>query len=216
MSISGPQPGEHIDMDVTLAHSHRVLAAIKWDPKLSAGVMTEDVLKQMPAAMGVDLFLLAREHEGKDNHHDLDLFCYAYGEDRKMQAFIGPVTYHEIDESGKIYHSGDDEYGDFSGDDEQVYVELKGLSDDIQELVFFAACDCKSNFSDLKNPEIRIADSKSNKNFLHVDLNPADDSNIFVFCRMYRDGKGWKLHSICQYGHTSEVEEWDQYIQKFL
>lgn len=171
------------------------------------------------------------KREDFDQNFDLDLACYAYDKKGNFKSLIDSDTWNMIDKTGKIYHSGDDMEGsqtldenlisstpdkflsDFQkSDDEQIHIEFKNLSDDLDEFFIVIKSDCAHSFKDVIAPEVRVADSISNANDLHIELDKLEnnDNYAFVFCRIFKKNEEWHIKNI------SEFCEFEQDWPKFL
>ncbi len=96
-------------LNVTKQGNHRVFVGLSWDP--NQGKSFTDRLKNVVT--------------GKKNYHDLDLSCFLYDKNHVFIDVISGKIGQIADQSGAIYHSGDDQEGIGGGDDEQISVELK-------------------------------------------------------------------------------------------
>lgn len=197
------EKGEHAALNVTKEARHRILAGLGWDPNEKTGV-----LDKARAIAG-----------GKKTWHDLDLSCFMYGHDKN---FIDSVTADPgkaIDQTGRVYHSGDNVEGIGGGDDEQISVELKNLDDNIHHIVFMTTIKSGHNFGEVDVPEIRLADGYSNHNFLHARLNEGNghDKSAFVFAHIYRtDGESWNIHNIDEFLNIGDTNDWAEHLKQYL
>ena len=124
-----------------------------------------------------------------------------------------------IDESGKIYHSGDNVEGLGDGDDEEISVELKDIPDHIKHIIFTAHISTGQCFGSVNAPEMRIYDAYTGHNFLHQDLGKGDgvDKGSFVFLTLQRSGgNDWNLHYIGDYPTTKDEKDWEAALQSYL
>ncbi len=185
---------ETAPLNVTQRSRHRVFVGLGWNPHDKPGL-----LDKAKAIAGRKVL-----------HHDLDLSCYLFDADK---GYIGQVCAdadRHSDESGQIYHSGDNVEGIGEGDDEQISVELKGLTHKIHSIVFVASVKNGHVFEEINSPEIRIVDGYSGHDFLSQPLNDAEGAHKtdFVFVRIYADKPDtWRLHYIG--GYASFGDEGD-------
>ncbi len=196
------EKGQHGKLNVTQKARHRVMAGLAWDPADQSSVIEKvgDKLK------------------GKAKHHDLDLGCFTYDAHNVFISAVNADRAMNVDESGKIYHSGDNIEGFGDGDDEQLSVELKDLDPAIHHIIFLAKIQTGHNFSEIKVPEIRLADGFDNKNFLHtmIDHEDGQDKDVFIFAHIYRTGDGWNLHNVSEYLSTRDHDDWSNVITNHL
>lgn len=180
----------------------RVIVALNWDERERATFM--DKLKRT------------------NQQHDLDLACFVYNKKGEYIDFVGAMAQDNIDQTGCIYHSGDDSGGAGGLDDEYISVELADLPYDTTDLVFVAEIRSDHTFKDIANPSFRVADGASNKE-LHreplVQGGKGGDSQACVLAHIYRDGgseTGWSLHIIDQYPKLDDVSDWGSYLTRYL
>lgn len=156
----------------------------------------------------------------KDSQHDLDVNCFVYDQNRTFIDFIGAEAADNMDESGKIYHSGDNMCGTGAGDDETITVELANIPSHYHALVFLVEVSGIHVFSEVENPEVRIVDSMSNEELLKAQLTDerAQNSKAFVFAAITRDETsqtGWTLTNIGDHPDISQIEEWGSYLAQY-
>ena len=226
--ITGPAKGDSAKLDITNEGRRRVLIGLSWDSKdLSKKELLTQTLSSLKDIAFGDITLLKanarRVHEkadlegqdADDQNFDLDLSCFAFDEKGTFQALVDPVAWNAIDESGKMYHSGEDMTGDGGGDDEQIYVELTGLPEHLHEFFIVVQSDCAHSFDKVLNPMIRVADSKSNANALQVNINQLEHSDAygFVLCRIFRDGDDWQITNISTF--CAYKEDWPEFLAQF-
>lgn len=196
--------GQTVPLNVTQKSSHRVFVGLGWDPN-------EDISMKDKALGALGL---------KDTHHDLDLSCYIYDQNKRYITHISHETGHEADQTGKIYHSGDNVEGVGDGDDEQISIELKGLDPAIDAIVFKASIKTDNVFKDVTDPEIRIADGYSDHNFLHVSLKEGDTA-VFVFACLKRsthddNPDAWTIHHIGEFIKKTKDSDWPEILKTYI
>lgn len=150
--------------------------------------------------------------------YDLDLSCFAFDSEMRLQCVIGPSEEVYADESRKVYHSGDDKQGSAGvGDDEQAFVETLDLSDDYAHFFFVVETDGRYSLNETPNATVRLADSRTNKNAVKHTIAPPEDSDAhgYVFCHVFRDAgskSGWAYRDISEYVPFST--DWVKYLQQ--
>jgi len=139
--------------------------------------------------------------DDKSRTFDLDLGCYIFDEALQFKAYVGPENNAFIDESRKVYHSGEDQSGFGGPDDEVVSVETKSLPADYRHFFFVVKSDSRYGFQDVRNPSIRLADGKLNENMLESTITPPVHYNAsgFAFCHVWHDGAGWRFRNLDEY-----------------
>lgn len=194
-----PARGEKVPLYYTREARHRIVCGLSWDAR-GEKATRED----------------RRAERGGHNAttYDLDLTCLMFDADG---AYLDYVTGNRaIDESGAVYHSGDDTTGAGGGDDEQVSVELLRVPEDVSHIVFVAEVKSLHRLGDIGNPTIRIADGKTDRNQLTARLDEGGDNNACIFARIVRNGDSWDLHYIGAYVNTADIEDWVEPISDYL
>lgn len=197
-----PAQGEHTPLNLTRKARERIVAAINWDPReVEAGFM--DRLR------------------GTHYQHDMDISCFVYDRDGEYIDYVGPAMEDAMDQTGSIYHSGDDQTGEGDLDDEFITLELAGLPDDDAHIFFVIEIRSKNTFAEILNPSARMFDGMSNTNFMQVSMTGAEanDKSALVLARIYRDASsptGWMLHHIGDYPNLDDVADWGSYLKKYL
>ncbi len=177
--------GQHTKLNVTEKSNHRIMAGLGWDP--TADISFLEKINDVVA--------------GKKSYHDLDLACFLFDEDYKLLNHVCVEPGKSVDHTGKIYHSGDNVEGYGEGDDEEISVELKNLDMAIQHIVFTVEVRTGHDFTEISNPEIRLADGYSDHNFIRTDLKneQAEGKFAYAFTHLYRVEEYWNLHYLDEY-----------------
>lgn len=182
---------------------HRIVVAISWDDRIA----------------GKEKFL--EKVRGGAEQHDLDISCFVYNAAGEYIDFVGPMAQDSMDQSGAIYHSGDDATGEGDGDDEFISCELAGVPNDVHSLVFVTEIRSGHTFADVDAPSMRIADGMTNNNLFELDMSAAEgkDKEACIMARIFRDSgspTGWKLHTIGDYPDLADVPDWGSYLTRYL
>lgn len=154
--------------------------------------------------------------EDKYSHFDLDLYCYIFDQNGELQSKIGPADLHAIDPSETTYHSGDNFSGLSATDDEQIHIETKHAPDHHHHYFFLVRSDCKFNLDEIKDPNIRLADSKTNDNILEIKLipEPSDNTSAYLFCQVYRKEDKWFAKNLSEYGQFED--DWESRFKQLI
>lgn len=199
---SVPLKGDKIPLAHTQKSRERIVVGLSWDARKDKVKMLDRLVK-------------------KDSQHDLDITCYIYDTHGTFIDFVGAEAQDSMDESGKIYHSGDDMTGIGDGDDEFISAELAELPDNIHGIVFLAEIRSAHSFADVEGPFCRLADGMTDKNLLECPINAdeAAHANAFVMCSIYKSEAsptGWKLYNISEYPDISKIHDWGTYLRQFV
>lgn len=108
---------------------------------------------------------------------------------------------------GTVVHTGDNKTGEGEGDDEQIKVNLAGLTPDIDKIVFpvsvYDAENRRQSFGQVRNAFIRIVNEADNTELARYDLSEdASTETAMLFGEIYRNGAEWKFRALGQ-GYAS-------------
>lgn len=220
--IVGPEKGQSEELRISPEAHHRIVVGLSWDPKEENSKIwaLKNLINSISYAVTKQRIMEKLDMPERDAHYtlfDLDLYCFAYDQKGMLKAQIDVTAWNTIDESGKIYHSGEDMDGMGGPDDEQVHIEFKNLPDDYNDFFFVVESDSRHNLSAVSNAQIRIADSMTEKNQLHVDITklPENKEFAFVFCRLHKNDGRWMLQNLSDF--TDFQENWSDYLKnKYL
>ena len=130
---------------------------------------------------------------------DIDASCILLKDDDgdgDLDPQVG-VGFFNLSEPG-VDHTGDNQTGDGSGDDEQIKVNLKKVKQNIDALAFVVnVYSSHANFRSVTNSYVRLFDPKTNHEFARLTLGGHVNSRGIIFCMVYRGqaGKPWTLLS---------------------
>lgn len=195
--------GSSVPLNVTQQARHRVFVGLGWDPNDKISIKDKAL-----STLGL-----------KNTHHDLDLSCYIYDKNKRYIGHVSIEQGHEVDQTGKIYHSGDNVEGVGEGDDEQISVELKDIDPAIATIIFKASIKSGHHFSEVNDPEIRLADGYSEHNFLQLSLleHNENDKPAFVFAGLFKNADdGWSVRHIGEFIDIPEDGHWAERLKTFI
>ncbi len=196
------QQGDKASLNHSLKAKQRIIAGLSWDAREDKVGMIGKLLKS-------------------DSQHDLDICCYIYDNNGEFIDFVGAEAQDSMDQTGKIYHSGDDMSGEGDGDDERISIELAELPSSIHAIVFMAEIRSNHVFNEIEGVTARIVDSFTEKKLLSLTLNHPDseNKNACVLVSVYRDNvnskTGWMLHHIAKYPDISKIQDWGEYLKQY-
>lgn len=193
---------QSVPLNVTQEAKQRIFVGLGWDPNEKPGF--GDTLGALIGA--------------REKHHDLDLSCFYFDEQKNCLGAVtaDPASYS--DESGAIYHSGDSVEGIGDGDDEQISVELKDLPQEIAHILFKASIKSGHHFSDIKDPAIRLCDGYTGHCFLEAALSDerAQKSDAFIFVHLHREGALWMMRPVGEFSTNKDLESWKTALADYL
>ena len=149
---------------------------------------------------------------------DLDASCGVYDGDKNV---LDVIYFGQLkSKDGSIVHSGDDLTGDMEGDDgldnEIITVNLGGVSQDAQHLVFILNSFQGHDFGDIPHASLRIYEGtpdRVDQVFANYDIanDPKFKGHVsMIMGRFYRHQGGWKFAAI---GDPTKDRKLEQSIQ---
>ncbi|MFE9959210.1 TerD family protein [Micromonospora sp. NPDC005299] len=164
--------------------------------------------KQAPGLTAVTIGLGwdARTTDGQD--FDLDasaIGCNGGGKALSDKHFV--FFNNLVSPDGSIEHTGDNLTGEGAGDDEQIKVNLVGVPNEIEKIVFpvsiYNADAGGQTFGQVRNAFIRVVNQADNSEIARYDLSEdASTETAMVFGELYRHGAEWKFRAVGQ-GYAS-------------
>ncbi len=229
--MTGPAKGEHALLQYTQQARHRVNFSIRWDaaeeeivrPEMFKISKQDDedhndkLLKEMAESNPYTEDLNVEMGKITETF-DIDLVCLIFNADGEIVDAVSPIAEEEIDRSGKIYHSGDEQHGVSTHDDEIISVELKDLPDYIHHMVFLATAQSGHDFAQVINPEARVSDAMTDNDIMLVNMGGGEAAGKtgFIFSHLYRGEEGWMLHNISEFRVDAQIEDWTAEVTPYL
>ena len=109
-----------------------------------------------------------------------------------------------------VKHMGDNLTGAGDGDDEQIFVDLKGLPAIYDKIVFvvniYQAAERKQHFGMIKNAFIRICDDNGTEMCKYNLSENYNNMTAMVFGELYRHNGAWKFNAIGQPTTDNNIE----------
>ncbi|MER0244599.1 TerD family protein [Streptomyces sp. HSW2009] len=139
---------------------------------------------------------------------DLDASAVICGADRKVVSDDHFVFYNNLSSpDGAVRHTGDNTTGEGDGDDEQLMVDLDGLGEGVEQVVFTVSIhDAEArgqNFGQVSDAYIRVVDNLTGREMCRYELSyDAAEETAMVFGALYRRAGDWKFRAIGQ-GYAS-------------
>lgn len=123
-----------------------------------------------------------------------------------------PVMYVGLDnsdplENGAIVHSGDEQRGKKSGDDELISVEFDRIPGNITSILFaFAAFKKGTDFGQAKNVRVSVYDATGGTSSQVAMIQPSllARGNFMGIAKAERQGSSWTLEVINSQGHLTQ------------
>lgn len=140
---------------------------------------------------------------------DLDLCAILLDANDKPVSGINHCVYYGKKKSEGIYLDGDNLTGEGDGDDENIYVTLSQIPDQVKRIVFnvviYNGIAKKQKFSKVKNAYVRIVDSeKRDEEICRYNLtDDGGDNTAVIFAELYKNGSSWEFKAIGNYKRAS-------------
>lgn len=197
------EKGTRTKLQYTQEARHRVFCALNWDARADKVTMGEKL--QSIKGLNTDTY-------------DLDLACVMYDENKNVIDGVSGRADETVDNSGHVYHSGDDFDGLGDDDDEVISVELKDMPEDIFHIVFVVETQSDHALQDVPGVEISLGDAMTNERHMKIPLNGPDavGKDAYIFARIFRHNDTWMLHYIDEYLVGGDVEDWIEELRKHL
>ncbi|MWA01063.1 chemical-damaging agent resistance protein C [Actinomadura sp. LD22] len=139
---------------------------------------------------------------------DLDASALMLGPSGKVISDQHFVFFNNLKSpDGSVEHTGDNLTGEGEGDDESINVDLTGVPQDCDRIVFpvsiYDADNRQQNFGQVRNAFIRIVNRTDGSELARFDLTEdASTETAMVFGELYRHGAEWKFRAVGQ-GYAS-------------
>jgi tellurium resistance protein TerD len=139
---------------------------------------------------------------------DLDVSAIMLGENGKVLSDAHFVFFNNLTApDGTVEHTGDNLTGEGEGDDEQLKVDLAGMSPQVHKIVFpvsiYDADNRRQSFGQVANAFIRVVNADGDREITRFDLSEdASTETAMLFGELYRHGGDWKFRAIGQ-GYAS-------------
>lgn len=195
--------GQIDSLEIPKKGRQRILVGISWDPRAKKTTIVDHL-------------------RGTNQQHDLDLSCYMFDIDRNYVDYVGSMAQDSMDQSGAVYHSGDDNTGEGIGDDEVIAAELAGLPYEIDHLVFVTEIRSDHTFADVDMPYAHVSDSQTHTNLLEIHMAQDAVSKTGKACVMVvvtRDSaspSGWSARHIDEYPQLADISDWGGYLKRYI
>ena len=159
------------------------------------------MLKRVRMGLGWD----ANSYDtGKDFDLDASVFMCKPDADGKAKLISDNhfVFYgNTISPDGSVVHKGDSRTGVAAGDDENIVVDLKKLSPDVEELSFIVtiheAPERRQNFGQVKNSYIKLYDDETGKEVAKYSLEDDFSAETAVqFGSLYKKDGAWLFKAV--------------------
>jgi len=135
---------------------------------------------------------------------DLDASCVLVDDNAEIveNIFFG----NKVSRCRNVVHTGDNTTGDGDGDDEQIKVNLEGLSERVKYVVFTVnAYSNGVSFDNVENAFCRLFDGRNEQEIVRTELDASGGHNAIIMAIVTRVNGEWqfKSHLVPARGRTS-------------
>lgn len=189
------QKGQKVDLTKGNAGLSNLMVGLGWDPVKSGGGLLGGLFGGGGSNIDCDASILMLDENGKiRNNKDLIYFG------------------NKQSTCGSVKHSGDNITGQGAGDDEQVFVDLNRIPNNIHKMVFvvniYACVSRKQHFGMIQNAFIRVVNASNNSELINFKLteNYSDKTSLIVG-EIYRHNGEWKFSAIGEGTRDTSIDE---------
>ncbi len=196
------QKGQKINLSKESNGLRRVMVGLGWDEV----PQKKGFFAPKPQDIDCDAFAILLGPDAKVLHHTTQL--------NECTVFFNNLSWP----NGSIRHMGDNLTGAGEGDDEQIYVELDNVPQDVGMIAFavniYDALPRNQHFGMIKNAFIRVVDVDRNIELCKFNLNE-DYNNMtaLVAGALIRTGQGWEFTAD---GSAARVETLTDVVAAFV
>lgn len=182
------QKGQNVALTKEYPELTKMTVGLGWDPVNRSG--------------GKHIFGSLFSGGNQAPNFDCDASVLLLSENEKLTSEKNVVYFgHLTSDDGSVEHSGDNLTGVGDGDDEQIYIDLTKLPEEINKMVFVVNIyDCvkrKQHFGMIKNAYIRIINPQTREELIRYNL--SDDysgATALIAGEMYRAGSQWTFAAV--------------------
>lgn len=161
---------------------NKVMIGLGWDEV----PQKRGLFAPKPQDIDCDAFAILLGYDGKVLYHANEL--------KQCTVFFNNLVWP----GGSIRHMGDNLTGAGEGDDEQIYVDLQNVPNDIGTIVFavniYDALKRNQHFGMIRNAFIRVVDYEHNVELCRFDLNENyNNMTALIAGALMRTNSGWEF-----------------------
>ncbi|MBE9039278.1 TerD family protein [Oscillatoriales cyanobacterium LEGE 11467] len=140
---------------------------------------------------------------GNEVDFDLDASIFCLNAEGRVPGWADIIYYGNLRHpSGAIVHGGDNLTGEGKGDDEQIFIDLSKIPQEIVRLTITVNIyDCRArsqDFQQVKNAFVRLVDFQTKKELARYNLSGEAYSGMtgMMMAQIYRSPSGWQLEAM--------------------
>ena len=149
-----------------------------------------------------------------DDDVDLDAVALCFDTNGKLYDYVFP--YLTSSAGNPIKSTGDDRMGAGSGDDEQLYVDLGKIDAPVAHIFLCAVIKSSHRFQQVEQVKVHAFCHGSEDDLVSAELQTGRISTACVVGALARDGDGWVLGHVGEFGNVETLEELAELSRKSL
>lgn len=205
--------------DILIPGSKRISFFLGWDPSTMKPVVDKKsgfVVRTMKTIHEM-FWILRRIGNPLAGAHDLDIECFAFDANNKLMEIISPNHHREINATGSIFHSSDDETGTGAWFDEEVSLELKKIPAQLEKFILYARNDSKREISEKTNVKYQIMNMTDHVSLLSTVLPFSQEKEKgCVLGILTRQGPDFLFQEIGDYTFNNPDYREEEFFAKYL
>lgn len=154
-------------------------------------------------------------NRGAGSDYDLDLFAILVNSNNRLVRSTNPCVYYGDKKAKGIELDHDNLTGEGEGDDENIFIDLTRVPEDVQKIVLcvaiYQAKERGQCFKYVENAYVRLVDT-SNRNEVEIcRYNLSDDggdSTAVICAEIFRNGSEWSFKAVGEFtkGSISKIK----------
>lgn len=192
--------GQKIDLSKGGYGLSQVMVGLGWDEVQQNRGLLGSLFGPKPQDIDCDAFAIMLGYDGKLLHHTDSL--------NECTVFFNNLS----DPARSIIHQGDNLTGAGDGDDEQIFVDLNRVPQDVATIVFavniYDAYNRNQHFGMLRNAFIRVVDYQRDTELCKFDLNENYyNDTALVAGAIMRTQNGWEFKADGSHARVGSLTE---------
>ena len=192
--------GQKIDLSKGGSGLSQVMVGLGWDEVQQNRGLLGSLFGSKPQDIDCDAFAIMLGYDGKLLHHTDSL--------NECTVFFNNLS----DPARSIIHQGDNLTGAGDGDDEQIFVDLNRVPQDVATIVFavniYDAYNRNQHFGMLRNAFIRVVDYQRDTELCKFDLNENYyNDTALVAGAIMRTQNGWEFKADGSHARVGSLTE---------
>lgn len=149
--------------------------------------------------------------------HDFDILCYVFDKDHTLIEIVAPGIMKDINESGSIYHSGEDETGEYGPFDEELSMELGKIPETSHSIIVYIRNDSDHDATPHAHAKIRLMNMTDHAEYFTHNISfDGHNEHGYIVGRLRRLGTTWRHDFIDEYSFAHPDGKENDFFHKYL